>query len=228
MEPAEYIDMTLRLLAALAAGGLVGLERSYRGRFAGFRTHALVCLASALLMILSAFGPDWFPEHSRNFDPTRVAQGIMTGIGFLGAGAIIKEGFTIRGLTTASSIWVTAAIGILAGVGFYSVAALGTVLTLATLSGFRVIEQRMRSETYANFSVRFARASSMSEDSLRTLVGEQGFSVHDFGYKLDGGADEMEYRMVLRTLHARNMRTLAEVLRANPSVKYFRLARASD
>ena len=228
MSEADYLDMGTRLAAALALGGLIGLERSYRGRFAGFRTHALVSLASALLMVLSAFGPAWFPEQPRNFDPTRVAQGIMTGIGFLGAGAIIKEGFTIRGLTTASSIWITAAIGILAGVAFYVAAALGTVLTLATLSGFRFIEQRMRSETYANFHVRFLRASPISEDSLRALVAGHGIAVHDFGYRLDGDANEMEYRMVLRTLHAQNIRRLAESLRANPSVKHFWLSRASD
>lgn len=79
MSIADYLDMTLRLLAGLAAGGLIGLERSFRGRFAGFRTHALVGLASALLMALSAYGPAWFPIDPGNFDPTRVAQGIMTG-----------------------------------------------------------------------------------------------------------------------------------------------------
>lgn len=220
--------MTARLLAALAAGGAIGLERTYRGRFAGFRTHALVCLASALLMVLSAFGPVWFPEESINFDPTRVAQGLMTGIGFLGAGAIIKEGFTIRGLTTASSIWVTAAIGILAGVGFYVATALGTALTLLVLSGFRWMERRMRTETYANFHVRFPRNSATPEDDLRELVARHGFSVHDFGYKLDGATGEMEYRMVLRTMHQANLRRLAESLRGHPSVQHFRLALASD
>lgn len=225
---AEYFDMGLRMLVALAAGGVIGLERSYRGRFAGFRTHALVCLASAMLMVLSVFGPAWFPGESVNFDPTRVAQGLMTGIGFLGAGAIIKEGFTIRGLTTASSIWVTAAIGILAGVGLYVATALGTLLTLATLSGFRLIEERMRTETYANFEVRVPRGSALSEDALREIAAAHGFAVQDVGYMLDEHTGEMEYRMVLRTLHKRNLRRLAEALRADPSIRQFRLALASD
>src|SRR3970040_666685 len=109
-------------------------------------------------------------------DPTRMAQGIMTGIGFLGAGAIIKEGFSVRGLTTAASIWVTAAIGILTGIGFYFAAVIGTVLVLGTLSLFRWVEARLPTETYANFMVRCKRGSAISETELRKLMGEHGFS----------------------------------------------------
>ena len=90
-------------------------------------------------------------------DPTRMAQGIMTGIGFLGAGVIIKEGLSVRGLTTAASIWITAAIGILAGIGFYFPLVVSVVLTLGVLSLFRWIEARMPSQAYYHFDVRFAR-----------------------------------------------------------------------
>ena len=109
-------------------------------------------------------------------DPTRMAQGIMTGIGFVGAGAIIKEGFTVRGLTTAASIWITAAIGILTGIGFYFAALVGTVLVLGTLSTFRWIEARLPTETYAIFMVRFRRDASMTEPALRELIESTGFS----------------------------------------------------
>ncbi len=132
----DYLEMGFRMAAALLAGGLIGLERSHRGRPAGFRTHALVCLSSTLLMLVTAYESHWFPRDSAArviIDPTRMAQGIMTGIGFLGAGAIIKEGLSVRGLTTAASIWITAAIGILTGVGFYFAALVGTALTLGTL-----------------------------------------------------------------------------------------------
>src|SRR5215217_4111051 len=108
----DYLEIVFRVVAALLAGGLVGLERSHRGRPAGFRTHALVCLASSLLMLVTVYESHWFPHIEGGrviLDPTRMGQGIMTGIGFVGAGAIIKEGFTVRGLTTAASIWVTAA-----------------------------------------------------------------------------------------------------------------------
>ena len=103
----EYFEISFRLIAALAAGGLIGLERSYRGRAAGFRTHALVCVASSLLMLVTVYESLWFHAEGgarATIDPTRMAQGIMTGIGFLGAGVIVKEGLSVRGLTTAASI----------------------------------------------------------------------------------------------------------------------------
>ena len=172
----EYFEIVFRLVAALAAGGLIGLERSHRGRPAGFRTHALVCLASSLLMLVTVYESHWFPRDSASrviLDPTRMAQGIMTGIGFVGAGAIIKDGFTVRGLTTAASIWVTAALGILTGVGFYFAALIGTVLMLGTLSAFRWIEARLPTETYAIFMVRFKRDATITEAGLRELVSSR-------------------------------------------------------
>src|SRR5688500_9044146 len=147
----EYLEIVFRIVAALAAGGLIGLERSHRGRPAGFRTHAIVCLASSLLMLVTVYEQHWFPRDSSArviIDPTRMAQGIMTGIGFVGAGAIIKEGFTVRGLTTAASIWITAAIGILTGIGFYFPLAVSVVITIGILSVFRVIEARMPAQVY--------------------------------------------------------------------------------
>src|SRR5512144_1236883 len=138
----NYAAIALHLVIALAAGAIIGLERSYHGRPAGFRTHALVCLSTTLLMLVPVFESGWLPEGLAGritMDPTRMAQGIMTGIGFLGAGAIIKEGLSVRGLTTAASIWITAAIGVLVGIGFYFPAGIDTVLTRGTLSVFRWI-----------------------------------------------------------------------------------------
>src|SRR6059036_4234756 len=126
-----------RVTGALVIGALIGFERTFHGRPAGFRTHSLVCIASAILMIVTVYQGQWmtFVEHDAiRTDPTRMAQGIMTGIGFLGAGVIFKEGLTVRGLTTAASIWITAAIGILVGIGFYFPLAVTTVVTLGTLS----------------------------------------------------------------------------------------------
>ncbi len=125
--------MAKHLLLALAAGSVIGIERSLHGRPAGFRTHALVCLASSLLMLLPVLEARWVPQgagDSVRLDPTRMAQGIMTGIGFLGAGVIFKDGLTVRGLTTAASIWITAAIGVMIGSGLYYPAGIATVLTL--------------------------------------------------------------------------------------------------
>jgi putative Mg2+ transporter-C (MgtC) family protein len=227
----EYLQILLRLFAALAAGGIIGLERSFRGRAAGFRTHALVCIASSLLMLVTVYEGHWFPSLSGSrvvIDPTRMAQGIMTGIGFLGAGVIVKEGLTVRGLTTAASIWVTAAIGILTGIGFYYAAGLGVVLALGTLSVFRWIEGRMPTELYANFTVRFARDAVMPETRLRGLVARFGFSVANLNYRLLGEGEQFEYRMVMRTLKADNVRMLAEALNADPGILEYRISPTSD
>src|SRR5689334_12949391 len=140
-------EIMLRLVVALVLGGALGLERSYHGRPAGFRTHALVGLASGALMLVSVYESEWFQPPGlirAAIDPTRMAQGIMTGIGFLGAGVIMREGGTVRGLTTAASIWITAGIGILAGTGLYIPATLTTTIALGALSGFRWIERHIR------------------------------------------------------------------------------------
>ena len=131
-----YVQIATRLLAALLAGGMIGLERSHRGRQAGFREHTLVCVATCQLMLIGVY--DWhggaIVAQAYDVSASRVIQGIMSGIGFLGAGGIIKEGFSVRGLTTAASIWMTASIGVLIGVGFYFPALITTLLTLSTLT----------------------------------------------------------------------------------------------
>jgi putative Mg2+ transporter-C (MgtC) family protein len=110
----DFFEMAIRIVAALAAGAFIGYERSYRGRPARFRTHALVCMASSMLMLITVYEAHRVHTvgESVRLDPTRMAQGIMTGIGFLGAGVIMQEGFSVRGLTTASASGrVTAAAG---------------------------------------------------------------------------------------------------------------------
>jgi putative Mg2+ transporter-C (MgtC) family protein len=228
----DYFEIGFRMVAALAAGGLIGLERSHRGRPAGFRTHSLVCLASSLLMLVTVYELHWAPKAHVGatvvLDPTRMAQGIMTGIGFLGAGAIIKDGLSVRGLTTAASIWITAAIGILTGIGFYIAAAAGTVLALGTLSLFRWVEARLPTETYANLMVRYRRGERISEAALRKLVGEHGFSLYTMSYRLHGDADLLEYRTVVRTMRSANLERLSSTLSADPKVLEFRIAPTSE
>jgi len=160
----------------------------------------------------------------RPLDPTRMAQGIMTGIGFLGAGAIIKEGWSVRGLTTAASIWITAAIGILVGIGFYYPAAISTLLTLGTLSAFRWIEARMPMQFYAHFVVRFDFDAILPEPEMRDLLGEHRFTLGSLSYRLDKDRRFFEYSMTIRTNHARNVEALCEHLRRLESVKEFRMS----
>jgi putative Mg2+ transporter-C (MgtC) family protein len=135
-------DNLVRLSVAAGLGGLIGLERELRDREAGFRTHILVCLGSALFTIVSAYGFREFltsGDQVIRADPTRIAAQIVTGIGFLGAGAIIRQGLSIRGLTTAATLWVAAAIGMAAGAGYYSGAVIGTAITLLALWPLRFL-----------------------------------------------------------------------------------------
>jgi putative Mg2+ transporter-C (MgtC) family protein len=227
----EYTEMVFRLLAAVLVGGLIGLERSYHGRPAGFRTHTLVCTASSLLMLVTVYEALWFvPQVSLRvaLDPTRMAQGIMTGIGFLGAGVIVKEGLSVRGLTTAASIWITAAIGILMGIGFYFPAGVATVLTLGTLSLFRWIESQMPNQVFSHFVVRFLRDEVIAEPELRELMKTHGFKVVSLTYRMSGEGKYFEYRGVLSTVDEANVRKLSETLRANRSLVEFRLASTGD
>jgi len=134
-------DLVLRLLVTLVLCGLIGLERESRDQVAGLRTHILVGLGSALFTLVSAYGFQEFLEADGNtrVDPTRIAAQIVSGIGFLGAGAIIRQGFNVRGLTTAAALWIVAAIGMAAGAGYYEAAVATTVLVLASLIVFRII-----------------------------------------------------------------------------------------
>lgn len=215
MLQAEYWPAVETLLWALTAGGLIGLERSINGRPAGFRTHALVCVSSALLMLLTVYQikllPD-IPIESVRIDPTRMAQGIMTGIGFLGAGVIMKEGLAVRGLTTAASIWITASIGILVGIGFYYAAAVGTLITLGTLSLFRFLEDMIPTLGYARLHVRTSASDAISEDELCGVIKEHDMRSHNISYYLQSEGKFIEYRMTLRTRHNSNYQKLASAL----------------
>jgi putative Mg2+ transporter-C (MgtC) family protein len=125
-----------RVAVAAGLGGVVGLERELRERQAGFRTHLLVSVGSCLFTLVSAYGFNEFVVGGGNVvrtDPTRIAAQIVTGIGFLGAGAIIRQGFTVHGLTTAATLWVVAAIGMASGAGYFSAAVITTALVLITL-----------------------------------------------------------------------------------------------
>jgi len=220
-----------RLLLALLAGGIIGLERAIHGREAGFRTHTLVCVSSSLLMLLMAFQWQLIPQEyidTVRTDPTRMAQGIMTGIGFLGAGVIIKEGLTVRGLTTAASIWMTAAIGIVIGLGFYEPALYATLITVITLSMFRWIESKIPSMKYAQLSVRFLRSNQYAdEDSLRALLKEHDIKSFEAAYQLYDQGSSFQYQMTMRTTDMKNFRRLAQSLMDMEDVHEFRITPSS-
>lgn len=145
------LELILRLALAALLGAVIGLEREWRDRTAGLRTHMLVCLGSAVFTIVSAYGfQEWYdamPADQRTSvasDPTRIAAQIVTGIGFLGAGAIFRSDDGIRGLTTAASLWMMAAIGLATGAGYYELAVASTVLMLIVLVSLRQVSGRIK------------------------------------------------------------------------------------
>lgn len=143
--------MVIRLVVAAILGGIVGIERGSGDRPAGFRTHILVCVGSALFMLVSLYGfDDVYPQTAKleedigqRRDSARIAAQVVSGIGFLGAGTILHEGLTIRGLTTAASLWMVSAIGLAAGSGMYFLSSVATIITMITLVTFHTWESAL-------------------------------------------------------------------------------------
>ncbi len=208
-----------RLLCATLAGGTIGLERTVHGRAAGFRTHALVCTASALLLQLTIYQLNLLPMVPREairLDPLRMAQGIMTGIGFLGAGVIMREGLTIRGLTTAASLWITAAIGIVIGMGFYLPAVAATLLVLGILAIFRWVEKIIPREFYGQLTVTCRTDRDFGEEELVAFLNRRGLKVANASYGLQGEERLLEYRLAI---HARNRQDFSLLARDLPQLE---------
>jgi putative Mg2+ transporter-C (MgtC) family protein len=172
-------EILLRLALAAGLAGAIGAEREWREREAGFRTHMLVGVGAALFTVVSAYAwSDWAfsNENGIVFDPTRIAAQIVTGIGFLGAGAIIRQGLSVRGLTTAATLWVVAAIGMAAGAGYYSAAVITTALALFSLWPLRIVAQRLFGRlrpAEGRLLVELERGASAS-DLLRAVEDEAG------------------------------------------------------
>ena len=150
----EVWELILRIGAAGALGGLIGFEREFREHAAGFRTHILVSMGAALFTLVGAYGVESFTSSEGirvTFDPTRVAAQVVTGIGFLGAGAILRQGVNVRGLTTAAALWVTAAIGTAVALGYWVGAIATSVGVLIALTALRRLEDfvfpRLRADT---------------------------------------------------------------------------------
>lgn len=137
-----YVEMIVRLAAACILGGVIGYEREHVHRPAGFRTHILVCVGSALVMVTSEFIYYTYSSHT-NLDPARLGAQVISGIGFLGAGTIIKEGVSVKGLTTAASLWAVSCIGIAVGIGFYTGAVVATAVIYFTLIILKKLQSKM-------------------------------------------------------------------------------------
>lgn len=168
------IENSLKLVAALLFGGIVGLEREYRSKDAGFRTHFLVALGAALFTIISQYG---FGDGVK--DSSRVAAQVVSGIGFIGAGLIVFQKNTVRGLTTAAGLWVTAAIGMACGVGMYALAAIVTVLILL---GLEVLNEIIPQITTTTLQVSFS--SPTRENAQRVIEQIKSHSMEVYSFEL--------------------------------------------
>jgi len=226
----DLISYLPPVLASLVAGGLIGFEREFRGRPAGLRTHILVALASALLMLAAARQAEWgfveIPGASVVADPTRMAHGILTGIGFLCAGVIFREGFSIHGLTTAASLWISSAIGVLFGAELYTLGALGVAATITGLVLLRPVERRVPSQMAVDLVLRYGRDKSLHEDQLRALMREYGFDTRRIGWSVRPG--HMEHRLKLAGMSPLRTEALAAHLCTIPEVQEFDISPRDD
>lgn len=198
-EQVAGVVMLLNLVGALALGLVVGYERTFHGRAAGMRTYGIVCMASAALTVLVGYPGLWYGGHSGvlvNADPTRVIQGIVTGIGFLGAGVIMKEGFNISGLTTAASIWASSVIGVLVGVGFYLPAICLTCLCVLGMMWVSRLERWLPSHPAIAINVGFNAEGGLTSESLRHFIIQSGYAIAPDTLAITGKGKQMEWRFV--------------------------------
>jgi len=166
------VNMVIRLLIAAFLGGIIGLERGSGDRPAGLRTHILVCAGSTLIMLVSLYGFDGFDslplEYPRNRDSARIAAQVVSGIGFLGAGTIMHEGITVKGLTTAASLWIVSAIGLTVGAGLYLLSVMATIITLITLVTFHTWEKRFALNGHTDRL--YLRVTALNRPDVITLI----------------------------------------------------------
>jgi len=187
------------LFGALLLGLLVGYERSYRGRAAGMRTYGLVCMGSAALTVIAGYPGDWYGGQvmlGAGADPTRIVQGIVTGIGFLGAGVIMKEGLNISGLTTAASIWATSVIGVLVGVGFYLSAMLLALMSAFCMIGVPRLASRLPTRQAIAIVMRFKEGAAPSEQRLREAAMNRGYEIASGSISISMQSGKIEWHFV--------------------------------
>jgi putative Mg2+ transporter-C (MgtC) family protein len=222
------------LFGALLLGLVVGYERYYHGRAAGMRTYGLVCMASAALTVIAGYPGEWYGGHvaiGLGADPTRVVQGIVTGIGFLGAGVIMKEGFNISGLTTAASIWAASVIGVLVGVGFYLSAILLALLSALCMVWIPKLGSWLPSRQAIAIVLRFHRDYVPREDVLRSAALNRGYEIAGGSIWIAVNQGKAEWHFVAVALNKASgarLSDLAHELSSFDGVESFQLSHARN
>jgi putative Mg2+ transporter-C (MgtC) family protein len=204
-----YFSMVTRLIVACLLGGIIGFEREHVHRPAGFRTHILVCVGSALVMVTSEYIYNHY-SASVNVDPARLGAQVISGIGFLGAGTIIKEGISVKGLTTAASLWAVSCVGIAVGIGFYSGAFAATVIIFLTLVVIKKTQGKIASQRNIRIYIH-TRIKKGQVHEMSSIIEEFGAKIK----KTDFMSSERDGEMVLRyTMDVSNQLPVAELIEA--------------
>lgn len=222
-----YAEFLGRLVLAALLGGAVGLEREVHGRPAGIRTYLILSLGTALLMVLSEYllvaYHGRFPGLGLQGDPGRIAGQAITGIGFLGAGVIIRYKDTIRGLTTAACVWLVCSVGLAVGAGFYLVGVAVTLLTLLALIGLKGAERRLRKDWFEELEVVSADIPGQIT-RMEGLIVQQGFEVISLGLKRDAERKELKATFQLKVRAVQPQREILQDLLELEGVKAVDLA----
>lgn len=217
------MEFVFRLFVAGVMGALVGLDREYRAKEAGYRTHFLVSLGSALIMIISQHGFDGvLHEVGVGLDPSRVASQVVTGIGFIGAGTIILHKQTVRGLTTAAGIWATSGIGLTVGAGMY---VLGISATVLTLIGLEVLSLLFKKVGMKSLSVEFSTNNKDTIDSVAKSFNSKDFHIvsYQMNEKTDSGLTTYYVSMVVKSKKSNDEGVLLSHLQEYKDVTIYRV-----
>jgi len=221
----------LDILGAMGLGLILGFERNYHGHAAGMRTYALVCGASAALTAIGGFSGLWYggPMVTQGrlvAEATHIIQGIVTGIGFLGAGVILRDGVNVRGLSTAASIWTAAAIGIVVGVGMYGVAIVATLATVVLMSGFKRLEMRLPHRRLLKVAITLGEPAALSLERVADFMKGFGYSVLELS--VTSAEKHFAYDLVLQSDASHNFNDLADALGKMQGVAAFSLSPMRD
>jgi putative Mg2+ transporter-C (MgtC) family protein len=215
----SFNEILIRLLLGALVGGMIGYERQIHGRPAGLRTHILVCIASVLVMIVSEYYHYLGTMDSSyvRVDPGRIAAGAITGVGFIGAGVVLKTGLTIQGLTTAASIWVISAIGLSLGAGLYTAGLVTSLITIATLTTLRVAERKM-----SKLSSRFLTVTvdeTAREEDITSLITKAGLKIDNTDYESFPDAEKRVFHFTVMLHREESIKSLFDKLSSMKSVK---------
>lgn len=224
VEASSLLDICLRLLVAVVLGGLIGLEREFHGRPAGLRTHIMVCLGAAVIMVSAQLFQEYYsPEGAESIyrvDPGRIAAGVVTGIGFLGAGAIIRSRDIVRGLTTAACIWFVAALGIVVGCGLYVPASAAAVIGLLVLTFLDPIGRIVPAVRYDAITIIADSGTAEDIETLaRAVLRKYPVHVQNTSITADRKTGDRELIMFIRTRGLGDKHEIMKKLLTLPSVE---------